>query len=212
MNIFLLLIASFFVGSIPFGLLLVKLAGKGDVRSVGSGNVGATNVVRAGGKWLGILTMALDASKGFLPVFFALRFEFFGFGDVEASLAALAAVAGHVFMPWLRFKGGKGVATSLGAALAFNPWMVLPPLGIFALTVALTRFVSLGSILGALTLLVSLLLMLVKGESTDFAMIFVVWAALVCLVIIKHHANIKRLLSGAENPLWGKARKGKADE
>ena len=212
MNIFLLLIGSFFVGSIPFGLLLVRLAGKGDVRSVGSGNIGATNVVRAGGKWLGILTMVLDASKGFFPVFLARHFEFFGFGGAEISLAALAAVVGHMFMPWLRFKGGKGVATTLGAALAFNPWMILPSLGVFMLTVALTRYVSLGSILGALTLPIFLLFVLFKGDSTDLAMIFIVWTVLALLVIIKHYANIKRLLNGAENPLWGKQRKGKTDE
>jgi len=212
MNIFLFLLVGFFVGSIPFGLLLVRLAGKGDVRSVGSGNIGATNVVRAGGKWLGILTMALDALKGFLPVFLAQNPGFFGFGDTVVSFVALAAVAGHMFTPWLRFKGGKGVATTLGVALAFNPWIILPSLGVFVLTVALTRFVSLGSILGALTLPISLFFVLFKADSTDFAIILIVWTVLALLLIIKHHANIKRLLNGTENPLWGKTHKGKTDE
>jgi glycerol-3-phosphate acyltransferase PlsY len=200
------LIVSFLAGSVPFGLLLVRLAGKGDVRSVGSGNIGGTNVARAGGKWLGVLTVILDASKGFLPVCFAPHF---GFGDDVASFAALAAVLGHIFTPWLRFKGGKGVATALGAAMAFNPWMVLPSVVVFIITVVFTRFVSLGSILGALAL--PIFLLFVSGHySTGLPLIFAVWMAVVLLIIIKHRANIKRLLSGAENPLWGKT-KDKAD-
>jgi glycerol-3-phosphate acyltransferase PlsY len=200
------LFASFLVGSVPFGLLLVRLAGKGDVRSVGSGNIGGTNVARVGGKWLGVLTILLDASKGFLPVYFARHF---GFGDGVASFAALAAVLGHIFTPWLRFKGGKGVATSLGAALAFNSWMILPSLIVFIITVALTRFVSLGSILGALML--PIFLLFARDHSTNLPLIFAAWMAVVLIIIIKHHANIKRLLSGVENPLWGKERKDKAD-
>ncbi|MDR0498875.1 MAG: glycerol-3-phosphate 1-O-acyltransferase PlsY [Holophagales bacterium] len=202
------LLISFLSGSVPFGLLLVRLAGKGDVRSVGSGNIGGTNVARAGGKWLGVLTIVLDASKGFFPVYFARHF---GFGDALASFAALAAVLGHVFTPWLRFKGGKGVATALGAALAFNSWMILPSLAVFIVTVVLTRFVSLGSILGAFVLPVFLLIGL-KKHSANLPLVFAVWMALVLLVIVKHYANIKRLLNGTENPLWGNKRKDRADE
>jgi len=201
------LFVSFLTGSVPFGLLLVRLAGKGDVRSAGSGNIGGTNVARVGGKWLGLLTIILDSSKGFLPVYFAGHF---GFGDGTASLAALAAVLGHVFTPWLRFKGGKGVATALGAALAFNPLMILPSLAVFIITVLLTRFVSLGSILGALTL--PIFLLFAKLHFTNMSLIFAVWMVLVSLIIIKHHTNIKRLLRGVENPLWGNVHKDGADE
>jgi len=198
--LFFFLLLSFLLGSVPFGLLLVRLAGKGDVRTIGSGNIGGTNVARAGGKWLGILTLLLDASKGFLPVYFAQ--QHFGFGDGVASFAALVAVLGHMFTPWLCFKGGKGVATAMGAALAFNPWMLLPSLVVFTITVALTRFVSLGSILGALTLPI-FLLFAPRVSSTNLSLVFTVWAVVILLIIIKHHANIKRLLKGVENPLWG---------
>jgi len=213
----LFLLAAFLAGSVPFGLLLVKLAGKGDVRSVGSGNIGATNAARAGGKWLGVLTLALDAAKGFLPVFFArLCFAVDG-GPLSlrpealAAFVALAAIMGHMFTPWLRFKGGKGVATSLGAALAFGSWtlwMLLPPLGIFIVTVALTRYVSLGSILAAIALPLSLLAGLLANHLwTAGSMLFLApWQTIALLVILKHAPNIARLRNGAENPLWGTKR------
>src|SRR5512135_1197327 len=146
-------LAAFACGSIPFGLLLVKLAGKGDVRAHGSGNIGATNVSRVGGKGLGMVTLLLDIAKGFLPVFLARQADFPV--DMQAAIA-LCATAGHVFTPWLRFRGGKGVATALGAALAYRAVAVLPSLGLFLLLVALTRYVSLGSIVGALALPVSM--------------------------------------------------------
>jgi len=208
MAVFIFLFVSFLIGSVPFGFLLVRLAGKGDVRSAGSGNIGGTNVARVGGKWLGLLTVVLDASKGFLPVYFARHFCF---GDDVASLVALAAVLGHIFTPWLRFSGGKGVATALGAALAFNSWMILPSVAVFIITVASTRFVSLGSILGALTMPM-FLLFAPRVYSTNLPLVFTIWMAVVLLIIIKHHANIKRLLKGVENPLWGKKRKDDADE
>jgi glycerol-3-phosphate acyltransferase PlsY len=206
----LFLAAAFLAGSVPFGLLFVMLAGKGDVRSVGSGNIGATNVARVGGKWLGILTLALDISKGFLPVFIALRF---GLEPSEASLMALAAVAGHVFTPWLGFMGGKGVATalgaSLGASLAFGPWLALPSLAVFLLAVAITRYVSFGSILGALAMPISLGIVLYQSHApgtplTPPLLAFTAWMAIALLLIVKHHANISRLIKGTENPLWGK--------
>jgi glycerol-3-phosphate acyltransferase PlsY len=196
--------AGFLVGSVPFGLLLVRLAGKGDVRSVGSGNIGATNVVRAGGKWLGVLTLVLDVLKGFLPVFFARHL---GLEDTHLALVALAAVLGHVFTPWLRFKGGKGVATALGVALAFNYWMVLPSLGIFILVVAMTRFVSLGSILAALAM--PIFLYVVLGSTPS---VFVIWLLVSLLVVVKHWANILRLIKGTENQLVRKRGGGVADE
>jgi len=205
MTLLLFLFIGFLSGSVPFGLLLVRLAGKGDVRSVGSGNIGATNVARAGGRRLGILTLLLDASKGFLPVFVS---HLFGLNGAHIALVALAAVAGHIFTPWLRFKGGKGVATALGAVLGFNPWfgviwMALPSFGVFVLTVALTRFVSLGSILAALALPLFLLIGLSKNHADEALLTAAPWIAIALLVIFKHHANIKRLLKGNENPLWG---------
>jgi glycerol-3-phosphate acyltransferase PlsY len=198
-------LVGFLAGSIPFGLLVVRLAGKGDVRSVGSGNIGATNAARAGGRWLGILTLALDVTKGFLPVYF---YRCLGADGTALSLVALTAVMGHVFTPWLRFRGGKGVATALGTALAFSPWMILPPFGVFLATVALTRYVSLGSVLAALALPISLLARLSAGPSqeqvwTKPTLVFAAWLGIALVVIFKHSPNIRRLLKGTENRLWG---------
>ncbi len=187
-------LGAFLCGSIPFGLLLVKLAGKGDVRAHGSGNIGATNVSRVGGKALGILTLLLDILKGFLPVFLAKRL---GLDDTALSLLALAAVLGHMFTPWLKFRGGKGVATALGVALAFKAAMVLPALGVFIVLLLLFRYVSLGSVLAA----VALPLILVWQGAAP--LVLILWAGLALLVILKHHENIRRLLQGTESPLWG---------
>ncbi len=187
-------LGAFLCGSIPFGLLLVKLAGKGDVRSHGSGNIGATNVSRVGGKALGILTLLLDILKGFLPVFLAKNL---GFGEFALSLLALAAVLGHVFTPWLKFQGGKGVATSLGVALAFRATMVIPALGVFLVLVLAFRYVSLGSVMAALALPIILLW---QGATP---LVLLLWADISLIVIAKHHENIRRLLKGTESPLWG---------
>lgn len=187
-------LGAFLCGSIPFGLLLVKLAGKGDVRQHGSGNIGATNVSRVGGKALGIVTLLLDVLKGFLPVFIAKKL---GLGESALSLLALAAVLGHMFTPWLAFKGGKGVATALGVALAFRAGMVLPALGVFIIVLLAFRYVSLGSVLSAAALP---LILLWQGATP---VVLLLWIDIVLLVIIKHHENIRRLLKGAEAPLWG---------
>ena len=202
------LLASFLVGSVPFGLLLFRAARKGDVREVGSGNIGATNVARAGGKALGCATLFLDASKGFFPVIIAMylgsRIFEAPINDLRiiASLAALASIAGHVFPPWLGFKGGKGVATSLGAALAFKAAAVWPALIVFAVVVAITRYVSLGSILGALAVPLFWLYKLHNAPRYDLPYICAIWAAVALLVVVKHHSNIKRLIKGVEHKLF----------
>lgn len=214
-------LGAFLAGSVPFGLLLVQLVGKGDVRDHGSGNIGATNVSRVGGKGLGVLTLALDVAKGFLPVWLA---KSQGWDPAPVAAMALAATAGHVFTPWLRFKGGKGVATALGAALAFHWLMVLPSFGLFVVLVGLTRYVSLGSVVGAGFMPVMLGLLpepsrvLEAGSGafhirvdlgrlatwpTHQPLVLGLWAGLAGLVIWKHHENIRRLLAGTENPLWG---------
>ena len=197
-------LGAFLSGSIPFGLLVMKLAGKGDVRAQGSGNIGATNVMRSGGKGLGIATLALDAAKGFLPVFLARQA---GLGPGLLAWIALAAVAGHVFTPWLRFKGGKGVATALGAVLAYHPAMVLPAFGVFLATLLATRYVSLGSVLAAAALFLTAL-----GLAGAWAVApapdprwpaLLAWALLSGLVILKHRANLERLFRGSEPRFWG---------
>lgn len=187
-------LGAFLCGSIPFGLVLVKLAGKGDVREHGSGNIGATNVSRVGGKALGIVTLLLDILKGFLPVYLGKQL---GMGESVLSLLALCAVLGHVFTPWLKFQGGKGVATALGVALAFRASMILPALGVFIVLLLIFRYVSLGSVLAALTLLVVLIW---KGATP---LVLLLWADIVLIVVAKHQENIRRLMKGTESPLWG---------
>ncbi|WP_306589514.1 glycerol-3-phosphate 1-O-acyltransferase PlsY [Geothrix sp. 21YS21S-4] len=196
-------LAAFLSGSIPFGLLLVKLAGKGDVRTHGSGNIGATNVSRVGGKALGVVTLLLDVLKGFLPVFLAKKV---GFGADALALFALAAVLGHVFTPWLKFQGGKGVATALGVIVAADPAMVLLPLGMFVFVLWLTRHVSLGSILAAAMVPVQLLRGLGEHPLPSAVSPLLPWAALALLVIWKHRENILRLQAGTESKLWGAAK------
>ncbi len=200
-------LGAYLAGSIPFGLLVVKLAGKGDVRTQGSGNIGATNVLRTGGKMLGILTLLLDAAKGFLPVYLARKAGIF---PVPLSWIVLSAVAGHIFTPWLKFQGGKGVATALGACLAYHPALVLPSLGAFVLLVAVFRYVSLGSIAAALVLIPSALgffgprvagIIALPEDTARY--LIAAWVLLAGLVIRRHAANIQRLLNGTESRLWG---------
>jgi glycerol-3-phosphate acyltransferase PlsY len=199
-------LGAFLGGSIPFGLLLMKLAGKGDVRAQGSGNIGATNVMRSGGKALGLVTLLLDAAKGYLPVALA---RMAGLGPGRLAFVALAAVLGHMFTPWLTFKGGKGVATALGAVLAYHPAMALPAFGVFLLSLLLFRYVSLGSVLAAATLFLTTL-----GWFGSWAFPplpgtlprwppLLAWAALAGLVIVKHRANLGRLFRGTESRFWG---------
>ena len=194
-------LAAFLCGSIPFGLLLVKLSGKGDVRAHGSGNIGATNVSRVGGKALGVVTLLLDILKGFLPVFLARKL---GVGADLLALMALAAVLGHVFTPWLKFQGGKGVATALGVILATQAQWIILPMATFIFVLWLTRHVSLGSILAAAMVPAQLLLPCWMPGFPRMAFPSILpWLALIFLVIWKHRDNIRRLQEGTESKLWG---------
>ncbi len=185
------LLAAFLVGylagSIPWGVLLTRLVGAGDVRTIGSGNIGATNVLRTGRRGLAAATLALDLLKGFLPVWAAWSWT----GPDTAIAAGAGAVIGHCFPVWLRFKGGKGVATAGGVILALTPLVVLPALAVFALAFALTGWVSLGSILAALAAPLAAWLL----GHVQAAELYVLLAA---LVILQHRANIVRLIEGRE--------------
>jgi glycerol-3-phosphate acyltransferase PlsY len=192
---------AYLFGSIPFGYILVRLFQGIDVRSIGSGNIGATNVARTGGKKLAIATLVLDAFKGWLPVFLVLTLPGIptsGTAQLHtlAALAALFAVLGHMFPVWLGFKGGKGVATGLGVFLALAPLAVLVSVVLFLIIVALTRYVSLGSIVAAAAFPFAL-----WGLARDtFPRPALAFAAEVAvLVIIRHHQNIVRLWEGTEN-------------
>jgi glycerol-3-phosphate acyltransferase PlsY len=192
---------SYLLGSIPFGYILVRLFQGIDVRSIGSGNIGATNVARTGGKGLAIATLALDAFKGWLAVFLVLTLPGIPVsGPAQlhtlATFAALMAVIGHMFPVWLGFKGGKGVATGLGVFLALAPKAVLIVLLLFIAIVALTRYVSLGSILASAAFPVALW-WLDRDSFPPVALALCAAAAL--LVIIRHHQNIGRLMAGTES-------------
>lgn len=217
---------AFLCGSIPFGVLIAKSKGV-NLRAVGSGNVGATNVGRALGRKWGFMCFALDALKGALPVLIA--------GQVNGVLGrpvntisptaltvwiviAIAAIAGHIFSPWLKFKGGKGVATGFGALVAMWPVLTFPMLIALAVWIAcmkLSRIVSLSSLIAALTLPISAILLLPWNTSTQSAAptptaplettsgtplpAVIACALIAMLVFITHRANIKRLISGTES-------------
>jgi len=182
-------VAAYLVGAIPFGWLLGRLAGGLDVRRVGSGNIGATNVARSLGPWAGVLTLALDVGKGAAAVWGAGRLT----GQPGVAMAAgLAAVAGHVFPVYLRFKGGKGVATGLGAFLVLAPGATLGAGALFLAAVAATRRVSAGSILAAASLPVILLLFQAAPA------LVLAGLASSLLIVFRHAENIRRLFSGTE--------------
>ncbi len=193
-------IAAYLLGSIPVGYLLVRIFRRQDIRTVGSGNIGATNVLRSEGKALGAATFLLDVCKGALAVLLAAMIAGSVLPTVPQrnveALAALFAVLGHMFPIWLHFHGGKGVATGFGVFLVAAPWAALSSITLFAIVFALTRYVSLGSILGAASFPVFAWFM-VNGERPLF--FIAVQAAVALLIIVKHHPNIRRLLTGNEH-------------
>ena len=200
---------SYLLGSIPFGFLLVWLVRKEDIRTTGSGNIGATNVLRSGAKKLGVLTFVLDGAKGYAAVMVA---ELLARGKEPTSLRHLAITAGlfvilgHMFPVWLHFKGGKGVATAFGVFVAFCWPAALSALALWGAVVALTRYVSLASILAAVVL-PFLTLWLSPGRYgyvSGAAMFACCW-----IVIVKHRPNIVRLVQGTEHG-FGASRKTEA--
>ena len=200
MNIeYLIPLISYLLGSVPCGYILVRVAEGADIRKTGSGNIGATNVYRKS-RWAGVATLLLDAGKGYLAVFIAALIS----GDgIWTGIAALCAIIGHVFTVWLRFRGGKGVATGCGAYLAIAPAAVAATLVVFVITIALTRYISAASIVA--TALFPL-----------WALLFGCPAAIVassapgCLLIIaKHHQNIRRIITRTESRFSIGGKRGK---
>ncbi len=191
---------AYLLGSIPFGWILIRLFRHQDIREHGSGNIGATNVVRSGGKGLGAAVFLLDAAKGFV----AVKVAFLLAGSLQqsaataqnlAATAALCAILGHIYTVWLDFKGGKGVATGFGVFLAISPLAALLGLAVFAVVFALSRYVSLGSILGAIAFAAAVLL---RSRQSLTPALLAVSVLIPAIVIAKHHANIRRLLAGTE--------------
>lgn len=196
------LVLAYFLGSIPFGHIIVKLKTGQDVRASGSGATGATNVLRTAGKTLGILTFALDIVKGVIAVVLARWITGVGSGDTTwiVAGAAILAIIGHIFPVWLGFKAGKGVATGLGVFLAIAPVAALCAFALFILIVAKTRYISLGSIIGSLIMIP--LIWFWHGwmwPSPYLTQMLVAITLVAAVIVFKHSENIQRLMRGTEN-------------
>jgi len=193
-------VAAYLLGSIPTGFLLYRLFRRQDIRALGSGNIGATNVLRHGGKGLGIVTFILDALKGCASVWLggllgALLMPTAAPHTAQA-IAALSAVLGHMFTCWLHFRGGKGVATGFGVFLVAAPWAALAAISLFALTCVITRYVSLASIVGTASFPLFAWFLTVTPPPP---ILFAVECAVALLIIVRHYQNIARLLTGTES-------------
>jgi acyl phosphate:glycerol-3-phosphate acyltransferase len=188
-------IAAYLLGSIPFGLLLTKAFGRGDVRKVGSGNIGATNVARAAGLLAGVFTLVLDVAKGAGAVFLAEKLS--NDSTTWMMIAAVAALLGHCFPVWLKFKGGKGVATAAGIFLVLSPLACLGALLLFLLVVMFWRYVSLGSVSAAAAMPLLIYLLWAPHHAPPAAVTFGA-VATALLIVYKHRGNLQRLLEGAE--------------
>ena len=185
------LIIIYLIASIPTGVVLSRLMGSEDIREKGSGNIGATNVYRVAGKLAGILTLVGDTLKGFLPL---LAYKsWLAPTPAQLGVASAVAIIGHCYPVYLRFKGGKGVATALGIFLVLSPQVVLGALIVFVLAVSTTRYISLGSVLAAMSAPL-LILMLSHPQPIFLSTLFIAM-----LVIWRHRANIRRLLDGTES-------------
>jgi acyl phosphate:glycerol-3-phosphate acyltransferase len=188
-TLYLIPIIGYLLGSIPFGYLLVKTTEGTDIRRVGSGNIGATNVFRKN-RWAGILTLLLDGGKGYLAVSIAAWIG----GDAHwQSIAACSAIAGHLYTFWLRFKGGKGVATGCGAYLALSPVCVGITLVVFLLILALSRYISLASMLATAAFPLWLFLF----NATPLVLFWAIAGS--GIIVARHHENIRRLWAGTES-------------
>jgi acyl phosphate:glycerol-3-phosphate acyltransferase len=193
--VYLIPVLAYLLGSIPFGLLIVKLTAGSDIRDVGSGNIGAANVARNAGKGPGALTLLLDAAKGYLAVWLAGHFT--NSNIRWMMIAAMCAVVGHIFPVWLKLRGGKGVATGIGVFLPISWHAALLAIALWIVVVFFWHYASLGSIAAAAGLPVFMYVMYAPGlappDIVTFGTTFIV-----CLVLIKHISNIQRLLSGEE--------------
>jgi glycerol-3-phosphate acyltransferase PlsY len=190
---------AYLLGSIPFGLVLTRLAGLGDIRSIGSGNIGATNVLRTGNKKLAAATLILDGAKGAVAVLIAWQF-----GPDMAVLAAAGAILGHCFPVWLRFKGGKGVATTVGTWLALSWPVGLIVCASWLVVAAVTRYSSLAA-------LIALALAPVAAWHFEGPQFAELGAFIAVLVWIRHHENIRRLLRGQEGRISFGGSKNKSE-
>jgi glycerol-3-phosphate acyltransferase PlsY len=200
-----LLAGSYLLGSISFGLLVVRLRDRVDLRTRGSGNPGATNVLRTSGHWAALLVLLLDIAKGIAPVRLA---QMLGTSTEVATGAGLAAIGGHVFPVWFGFRGGRGVATGFGAFVALFPLAGATALALFVTVLAATRYVSLASIVAAASVPGLVALVAGRGWSPPVSPTTLLLAgASAALVLLRHRANLRRLFAGTE-PRLGERRTG----
>ena len=192
------LVGAYLAGSIPFGFLIGKMRGV-DVRTVGSKNIGATNVFRTVGKKWGLLAFLCDFLKGFVPVLLAKKFG----GEAHLPLAVgLMTVVGHMFTCFMKFKGGKGIATGFGMLVGLLPWLVLTAFGIWAVTVWISHYISLGSCLAAAFLAVGVWFPWLGSEGWRNLPLSLVVTLVALVAIYKHKTNIRRLIAGCENKIY----------
>jgi glycerol-3-phosphate acyltransferase PlsY len=212
MRFVILIICAYLLGSVPFGLIIAKAHGK-DLRSIGSGNIGATNLSRALGRKWAYFCFLLDVLKGLIPMLVACRFISAQPGIAELFLwlvIGCAAVLGHIFPAYIRFKGGKGVATSFGIALGLWPYYTVCAAVAFVVwlvTVLVWRYISLGSIVASVAFSVTLVLAIALNSSWDFANLWPLLTAasvIPVIVIVRHRENIKRIIAGTENKVLKK--------
>ena len=185
--ILLFAIIPYLIGSIPFGLILGKLFGYGDIRKIGSGNIGATNALRTGNKWLGALTLLCDMLKGFIAIIILPQETFY--------IAGISAIIGHIFPIWLKFKGGKGVATAIGVLLAINPIIALILVGGWIATFFITRISSLSALSGFLG--ATIFSFFYEIDLSAYTFIITI------IIFLTHRHNIMRLIKGEEHK-WSK--------
>jgi glycerol-3-phosphate acyltransferase PlsY len=189
-------IAAYLIGSVPFALLLARVWGANDLRRVGSGNIGAANVLRASGITAGVLAAVLDIAKGAAGVMLAARMDP---TSSSAAVAGIAAIVGHIYPVWLRFRGGKGVATACGVFAVLTPLAVPPALAIFVVTVWMTKYVSLGSVLATLALPP-----IAYAMGTPAPAVLAAFAS-AAIIIFRHRSNLERLRAGSERRLGARA-------
>jgi acyl phosphate:glycerol-3-phosphate acyltransferase len=188
LSVFLLIVAAYLIGSVPFALLLARRLGTRDLRRIGSGNIGAANVLRTAGVRAGVTVMLLDIAKGAGSVMLVQRFD----GGAVTAAAGLAAIVGHVFPVWLRFRGGKGVATACGVFSVLTPVAVGPALAVFLGSVWMTRYISVGSILAAVALPP-----IAYATGSPMPVLAVSMIASM-LILVRHRTNLGRVLAGTE--------------
>jgi len=194
-NYFLLLFFSYLIGSIPFAYILTSIFGYGDIRKIGSGNVGATNVLRTGRKSLALIVLVMDVLKGFIPITFLFFYYKTQYLDLHILVIGSFAILGHIYPVWLKFRGGKGVSTYIGFILGIDYKLGITFIIIWIIIAFLKKYSSLASIL---CLIATPLFFLISSH--DFKISYIL-AAISFIIIIKHTSNIKRLVNGLENKI-----------